>query len=193
MTSLSLCLAAVLMGTNFTQTTPKTPDPVATGTVYQIRGASAIERQMANMVNAERWERNLSLLRENPKLSAVARQHSREMAMLRYFDHYSPISDNKSPMKRYLRYLGYTPSYACVSENIYYCSKASIHRGHQALMNSASHRANILSEKFSEVGIGCYVAPDGSLYVTQMFLRQVDRPLYNIANTTTEPQPTAQS
>jgi uncharacterized protein YkwD len=37
-------------------------------------------------------------------------------------------------------------------------------------MQSAKHRANILSTEFRAMAIGSYVAPDGSIYLTQTFI-----------------------
>lgn len=176
MTSLAICLTAMLFGNNLAPA--KNPVTVSAATVVYADAQKSVlaEQQLIDMVNTERWGRKLGVLRPNPMLAEVARAHSREMAMLNYFDHFSPNTDFRSPMKRYLRTLGYTPSYACVSENLYYCTKYNVKRGHVALMNSPSHRANILSDKFDEVGVGCYIAPDGRLWVTEMFLKQVDQP-----------------
>jgi uncharacterized protein YkwD len=38
-----------------------------------------------------------------------------------------------------------------------------------AFMNSAPHRANILSPSFNSIGVGVYYAPNGNVYVTQNF------------------------
>ena len=38
-----------------------------------------------------------------------------------------------------------------------------------AWMNSAGHRANILNEKFTEIGVG-YVTEGGISYWTQLFI-----------------------
>lgn len=173
MTTLSLCLATMLLGTNFSATA--VPDrQTADISASYISQAFTAEQQMLNLVNSERWSRNLTMYRYNPELSQVARAHSQEMANMGYFDHISPIPELRTPMKRYLHYLGYTPSYACIGENLYYCSRFNVGRGHRALMNSPSHRDNILSDRYDEIGIGCYIAQDGSFWVTELFLTQID-------------------
>lgn len=178
MTSLTLCLATVLLGTNFSSTTMPTHTQTAAVSVNTTRAVKA-EQQYIKMINAERWSRNLNSLVPNNLLTLAARQHSREMAELRYFDHYSPTPDLRSPMTRYIKILGYTPSYARIGENLYYCSKYNVARGHKSLMKSLPHRENILNEQYSEVGVGCYVSPDGKLWVTQMFLKQtITSPIY---------------
>lgn len=181
MTSLCLCLAAMLLGTNYNSVGTQTPAPAVVSVVSSR--STAAEQQMLYMLNLERSLRKLDTLKINPTLSQAARAHSREMAAMDYFDHYSPIQSDRSPMKRYLNALGYTPLYASLSENIYYCSIFNVRKGHVALMNSPAHRANILSPKYDQVGIGCYVADDGRLWITQMFLHQVDQSLYSQSDT----------
>jgi uncharacterized protein YkwD len=39
-------------------------------------------------------------------------------------------------------------------------------------MQSPKHRANILSSEFRAMAIGSYVAPDGSVYLTQTFIKR---------------------
>ena len=105
-------------------------------------------------------------------LVQVAREHSREMCELDYFDHVSPKLGFRTPMERYLKALGRIPSEAMISENIFYASVASPELGHTYLMNSEPHKGNILNTRFEEMGIGVYQAPDGRFWVTQVFLTQ---------------------
>lgn len=123
-------------------------------------------------LNEERIAVGLNALILNPTLVQTAREHSREMFELSYFSHISPTSSLKSPMRRYITNLGYTPEYAFLGENLFYCSNQDALLGHRRLMESISHRENILNPKFDEVGIGVYIAPNGEYYVTQMFLKQ---------------------
>lgn len=123
-------------------------------------------------LNEERNSVGLNALTLNPTLVQTAREHSREMFELSYFSHISPTSSLKSPMKRYILNLGYIPEYAFLGENLFYCSNQDALLGHRKLMESISHRENILNPKFDEVGIGIYIAPNGEYYVTQMFLKQ---------------------
>ncbi|MCX6344297.1 MAG: CAP domain-containing protein [Armatimonadetes bacterium] len=170
MTKLSLYLASMLLGSNFSATTPMIQPPAH---VSQIQVAAA-ETQLLDSLNAERWDRGLSILSENPLLVEVARAHSREMYEKSYFDHVSPTPGLKTPMARYLKALGSTPAWACVGENLFYCSIVDVERGHLAFMKSPRHRENILNPRFEQVGIGVYISPDGQFFVTQVFLAQVD-------------------
>jgi len=137
------------------------------------------EREFIARINGERVSRGLNALTPDPLLVEVAREHSREMCDLDYFDHHSPTAGITTPMDRYLKGLqGHgltTPGYLLVGENIYYCSvfdsQYNVGYGHQALMNSPGHRANILEPRFARVGIGVYEDPRGQIWVTQMFLK----------------------
>ena len=94
MTKLSLYLATILLGTNFTASTPpSTPSPPQ---VSQIQ-VSAAEQQFVDLINAERWDRGLSVLSVNPLLIQTARQHSREMYERGYFDHISSAPGHANP------------------------------------------------------------------------------------------------
>lgn len=170
MTKLSLYLATMLLGTNFTASTPPSM-PAAQVSQVQL---SAQEQQFVDLVNGERWDRGLGVLTANPRLVQVAREHSREMYEKGYFDHISPVPEMRTPMARYLHSLGHTPAWACVGENLFYCSIVDVQRGHSSLMRSPGHRQNILNSKFEQIGVGIHIAPDGEFFVTQLFLTQVD-------------------
>lgn len=131
---------------------------------------TADELRFLEMLNKERASRRLVELKPDPLLVAVAREHSREMRDKDYFDHISPTPGQKTPMDRYLRAVRRRPPHVCVGENLFYCSVVDVERGHRALMNSPSHRANILYAPFRSAGIGIYKSESGEFWVTQMFL-----------------------
>ncbi len=145
-------------------------------------GLTPAETQFILLINAERTSRGENALTVDPLLVATARAHSREMSDLNYFDHHSPTPGITTPMDRFLRALGdtgqTTPPYLLVGENIYYCSvfndRYNVEYGHQALMNSPGHRANILEPRFTKIGVGVYQDASGQFWVTEMFLRDTD-------------------
>lgn len=170
MTKLSLYLATLLLGNNFSASTPpRDPAPVVASVQMTVA-----EQQFVDLINAERWERDLGVLAVNPLLVQVAREHSKEMYELEYFDHTSPTPGLETPKQRYLDALGHTPTWARIGENLFYCSVVDVDRGHVCLMDSPSHRDNILYDRYEQVGVGVYIAPDGRFYVTQLFLTQID-------------------
>src|SRR5207248_9936453 len=118
----------------------------------------------------ERSQRHLRELAPNPLLVQIARAHSREMAEKEYFDHLSPTPGLKTPMDRYLHSVSKRPAYACVGENLFYCSIVDVQRGHDALMASPTHRENILFPRFDRMGVGIIKNDKGEFWVTEMFL-----------------------
>jgi uncharacterized protein YkwD len=168
MIKLSLYLATMLLGSNFAASTaPKTSAEARIGTAL-------VEQRFVDLANSERVNRGLGTLEVSPLLAEVAREHSKEMWRKDYFDHISPTPELKTPMTRYLKWLGHRPKWARLGENLFYCSIVDTDRGHKCLMGSAAHRENILDGRYEQIGVGAYVAPDGRLWVTQLFLTQKD-------------------
>jgi uncharacterized protein YkwD len=124
------------------------------------------------LINRARSRHNLPPLKLNRKLSRAARQHSRDMVRRQYFAHNS--LDGRSPFTR-MRATRYVPRNASwtLGENIGWGQgplgePIALMR---AWMHSPGHRANILSRRFRDVGIGIVVgAPvhgrTGATYTT---------------------------
>jgi uncharacterized protein YkwD len=107
------------------------------------------------LLNRVRARHGLQPFQLNPKLSRAARRHSRDMVRHRYFAHDS--RNGRSAFDR-MRATHYVPRNASwwLGENIGWGSgslaePASLVR---AWMHSPSHRANILSGHFRDIGIG---------------------------------------
>lgn len=137
------------------------------------------EQDLIAAINVERRERGLQPLTPDPLLTETARAHSREMCDLDYFDHHSPVVEEKTPLDRYLKSLHDwgegQPATAIVGENLFFCSVTNttynMNYAHESLMNSPGHRANILEARFTKVGVGLYRDSQGRFWVTEMFLR----------------------
>jgi uncharacterized protein YkwD len=166
MTQLSLYFGMLMLTANFSSTTrdiPRMP-------MIEQATVSAQEQRFVDLVNRERWWQGMSQLQIDAVLVKAARAHSREMADLNYFDHYSPTPGLQTGMERYLAALGHRPSWAYLGENLFYCSIVDVNRGHDRLMKSPGHRANIMNPRFDSIGVGIYESADGQFWVTQMFL-----------------------
>lgn len=111
-----------------------TPDPIA-------------EEQMLELINRERAAAGAGPLKLDERLRDVARQHSREMFELDYFSHSSPVSGSPADRLRAAQVPAVT-----MGENLAYAPNVQI--AHEGLMNSPSHRANILQPEFTRLGIG---------------------------------------
>lgn len=106
------------------------------------------ERGVFELTNQERAKHGLAPLQVDEPLSKVAREKSRDMAQNRYFDHNSPVHGSPFDM---MRANGIT--YRTAGENIakgQQTPEAVV----QAWMDSPGHRANILNDSFTHIGIG---------------------------------------
>jgi uncharacterized protein YkwD len=105
--------------------------------------------------NRDRAAAGLPALRENAKLRKAAVGHSDDMVARRYFSHDEPDGDGMSDRMRRVGYIRPGDGYS-VGENIAWgtANLATAAEIHEAWMNSAGHRANILRRSFKEIGIG---------------------------------------
>lgn len=122
---------------------------------------SGFEQQVVDLVNRERAANGLKPLVISAKLSNGARAKSQDMSDNNYFDHNSPTYGSPFDM---MRSFGIT--YSSAGENIA-MGQTTPEAVMNAWMNSAGHRANILSEKFTTIGVG-YVSSGN--YWTQWFI-----------------------
>ncbi len=126
-------------------------------------GISSFEKDVVSYTNVERVKNGLSELQIDHKLSEVAWYKSQDMQRLGYFDHTSPTYGSPFDMM-----LDFGVQYTAAGENIAY-GYPTAESLVQAWMDSPGHRANILSESFTHIGVG-YVQ-EGH-YATQMFIRK---------------------
>lgn len=133
-----------------TPDTPDTPEPDDTpsGGSQTLSAMSQLERTACELINAQRTANGLAPLTVSSELSVKARIKSRDMLENRYFDHNSPTYGSPFDL---MKSLGIT--YRSAGENIamgYRTAEAVVN----AWMNSAGHRANILSSSYQSFGIG---------------------------------------
>ena len=109
--------------------------------------ATVLPNVLVDLVNTDRTVNQLQTLKANSALEQAARLKAEDMAQKSYFSHSSP--DGKTPWY-WLEQVGY--SYTAAGENlaVNFFDSQDIET---AWMNSASHRANILNNKFTEIGI----------------------------------------
>lgn len=125
---------------------------------YYVESAA---QSVLSLVNEERAAEGLSALTLSSGATSVAKVRAKELATL--FSHTRP---DGSTCFTALDDAGVSYSYA--GENIAagYSSASSVMNG---WMNSSGHKANILSENYTQIGIACYY--DGSTYYwVQLFI-----------------------
>ena len=148
-----------------------------------------LERRTFGLVNDERASRNLTILRWNEDVAAVARAHSADMAENAFFSHTGSDGSNVSTrlmadgvyywnssgenilMESGVSY--YLVNILGMVKKTEYCTFEQLAQNATVgWMNSTGHRENILHEGFGEAGMGVY-AFNNSFYFTQDFITRV--------------------
>ncbi len=138
--SLLVLIVMLLFSSWFTVLVSKT-NPDILGISYSIS-----DQELLILVNERRLEEGLHPLKLNPKLSTAATGKANHMIANNYWAHFAP--DNTSPWK-FITESGYDYMYA--GENL---AKGFVNADDavDAWMNSPSHRDNILSSQYDDIG-----------------------------------------
>ncbi len=120
------------------------------------------ETEMVTLVNNERTKRGLSQLRVDTAIVNVARAHSRDMFINRYFSHIDPQGHDAKD-----RMIAAGISFSIVGENLAYAPDVTT--AHTGLMNSEGHKENILSTDWHRIGIGIIDSGAYGEMFTQLF------------------------
>lgn len=127
---------------------------------------TADEQMMVNLVNQERAAKGLKPLEVDMRLVKLAREKANDLIQNNYFDHYSKtLGSPFDQMKRA------GVRYHLAGENL--AGSGSVERAHKALMESPTHRANILHKRYTHIGVGVI---DGGVYgkmFVQHFMEKV--------------------
>ena len=120
------------------------------------------EDEMLGKINEERKKAGLKELKQDNLIRNVARASSRDKLNKGYFSHITP--EGQTLFDR-LKLANVT--YIAAGENI--ALSPTVDLAHIGLMNSPTHRANILDPSFTRVGIGIMDAGSYGLMITQNF------------------------
>lgn len=156
--------------------------------------ASELEAMIHNLTNLERAKYNLSFFDWNNELAEVARSHSQFMAETGIFSHTNlqgqDVSDRLREAEVY--YWNMTGENifkinAVKLVKIYYIDHKETHRVKiyftqdefaeeivSGWMNSSGHRKNILTQEFTEEGIGIVNDSEENYYITQNLIVRID-------------------
>lgn len=133
-----------------------------------IDEATSIERRAFDVTNEVRQQHGLEPLTWDPDLCRMARTHSLNMGTQDFFSHEGPEGFRLRDRARASGIL----RFRVLAENIAY-NQGYDDPGVVAVerwMISPGHRANILSQEFRASAIGSFVAKDGRVYLTQVFI-----------------------
>lgn len=135
------------------------------------------EQQVIKLVNSQRAKKGLVPIRFNASLTRAARAHSRDMASRGVLTHTSANGDSVG--RRVIRF-GYTASgYSSwsVGENIARAKSGTVAATPEGIvmmwMTSTAHRANILTSKWRDAGVGMATSDNGQRYFTIDFGRRI--------------------
>ncbi|AUD24843.1 serine protease [Bacillus cereus] len=140
---------------------PAEQKPAEQKPAEEAKSLSEFEQRVVELTNAERAKQGLPALKIDNELSKVARIKSEDMQKNNYFDHNSPTYGSPFDMMK-----KFGISYTSAGENIAQGQRTP-EEVVQAWMNSAGHRANILNNGFTHIGVG-YV--ESGNYWTQQFI-----------------------
>lgn len=129
--------------------------------------ATTPEQRAFKTTNELRVRNGLAPLEWDAELCIIARRHSRNMSTLGFFSHETPEGFR---LRDRARMAGIR--YRVIAENIAY-NQGFEDPGAFAVERwtiSAGHRANLLSTEFRGSAVGSFIAPDGTVFLTQLFI-----------------------
>lgn len=144
---------------------PSSSDESAQSNVSQDEQIQSNDQaqQVLALVNAERAKAGLKALVLDDQLNTVAAAKAKDMADGNYFSHDSPTYGSPFDMMR-----SFGVSYTSAGENIAAGQKTA-KDVMNSWMNSSGHRANILSAKYTKLGVGYYNGGSYGTYWVQEF------------------------
>lgn len=134
-----------------------------------FNGASASQisvQKVIDLTNADRAEKGLSILAENDKLKKAAENKANDMILNDYFSHNSPQGVTPWHWMEQEKY-----DYDYAGENLA-MDFTTAEKMNEAWLASPTHRANILNEKYKDIGIAVkegMINGHSTIDVVQMF------------------------
>jgi uncharacterized protein YkwD len=141
---------------------------IAVCLTFQKPPLPAIEQRVFDLVNDERAAQRLKALKPDERLAEAARSHARSMAQGGYFSHVDPVRGN---LVERLSRAGIP--WRKAAENLFTAQgyEDPAQRTVLGWMNSPGHRRNVLDREVTHAGAGAARAPDGTVYVVQIYVR----------------------
>ncbi|MFE4061035.1 CAP domain-containing protein [Streptomyces sp. NPDC059096] len=132
---------------------------------FTERGLAATAAEVLSLTNAERAAAGLAPLAGDPRLTAAAQAFSTDMADRAFYSHTSPEG-----LQPWDRAAAAGSGHRGIGENIA-CGQRSPREVVQGWMDSPGHRANILDQGFTHLGVGFADGGPAGTYWTQLFGR----------------------
>lgn len=134
---------------------------------FALLEPTPLEKQAFELINEQRVLQHLQPLALDLKMLYLAREHSENMARLKFFSHMG--RDGKMADDR-ANEIG-LKDWSGIGENIAFSQgyKNSVEIAVQDWTNSQHHKENLLNKKWTRSGIGIAQTPEGKFYITQVF------------------------
>ena len=146
-----------------------TTDPAAGDRAETESGERQAESTQAEailkLVNQERSKAGVQPLTLSTKLTDIANTKAKDMSDKNYFSHQSPTYGSPFDM---LKHFGVSYTYA--GENIAAGQKTA-DEVMNSWMNSSGHKANILNENYTQIGVGFYRGGQYGTEWVQLFIK----------------------
>ncbi|MFV0388412.1 MAG: CAP domain-containing protein [Pyrinomonadaceae bacterium] len=136
-----------------------------------IDESTQIENEIYYLVNVKRNSLKKVQLGIDNKIAVVARNYSKRMAKEGFFSHEDRNGENVVARVKKARIKGWRR----LGENLYFGdadSKDFAELVVDAWLSSAGHRRNLLSDDWTQMGVGVYEKSEGVFYVTQIFVER---------------------
>jgi uncharacterized protein YkwD len=124
---------------------------------------------MHRLVDEVRAEHGLPTLEAAHDLADVAHAWSQQMADTRVFEHNADAGAQLCCWELVAENIAWTdpPRWWAPGDPVARMTREL----HQVLLDSPTHRANVLEPRVDQLGIGVHVDRDGSVWITQLFRR----------------------
>ena len=139
---------------------------LAASTLVTSALATDLEQHVHRMVNEHRVSQGLKPLTFNPKIAAIARRHSQDMATGRVGFSHGGFESRREKIAGFI-------AQPWVGENVAANNGDFLYAGEEAVsgwLQSPGHRRNI-EGAYDLTGVGIAQGPAGEYYFTQLFVR----------------------
>lgn len=135
----------------------------STGSTSTTASMNDNEKEVFNLINAQRTKNGLQALKVDDEVQRVARIKAQDMVDSNYFSHTSPTYGSPFDMLK-----SFKISYKSAAENI--AGNSSNSGAVTSWMNSSGHKANILNGSYTYTGIGVVSSSKYGKVFVQMFI-----------------------
>lgn len=157
---------------NYTACAQKTKiNPIKINPPRKISGDFETDNfQIFTLVNEERRKRGLNQLLWDDAVADIARNYSERMARENFFGHFDPNGREVLDRAKTAR----LKHWSRIGENLFSIADLAKFDAFtvKQWMKSPTHRQNIIDPEWTTTGIGIARAPDGEIFITQVFIKR---------------------